>query len=92
MVLVDFYTATCQPCKAMEPILERVSRQYEGRAWCARLDAEKNPQTAEKYKIRGVPVLILFVAGEQKQRLMGVHHEQTLKSLLEFGLADQKGS
>jgi thioredoxin 1 len=87
VVLVDFYTDTCQPCKMMEPILEKVSNEYEGEVICARLDAEKNPETAEKFRIKGVPLLILFVGGDQKQRLMGVQNEQILKSLLDFGLA-----
>lgn len=86
VVLVDFYTPDCQPCKVMHPILEKVAKDYEGRAACARMDADKNPQTAERFRVRGVPAFVLFVKGEQKKKLVGIHNEQTLKSLLDSGL------
>ena len=89
VVLVDFYTTTCQPCKAIERIVERISQAYEGRALCARLDVEKNPATAKKYKIMGVPALMLFVNGEQKKKLLGPQNEEALRFLLDFGLGSQ---
>lgn len=88
VVLVDFYTTSCQPCKIMEPILEKVAKEYDNRAVCARMDAEKNPDTAKRFRIMGVPALVLFVRGEQKKKLVGVHNEQTLKALLDSGLDD----
>lgn len=70
-VLVDFTAAWCQPCKMLDPIVDQLARDWEGKVKVARLDADQNPDIMVRYGILGIPTLILFKNGEIKERISG---------------------
>ena len=59
-VLVDYWAEWCGPCKMIAPILDEVSRDYDGRVQVAKLNVDDNQEVAAKYGIRGIPTLMLF--------------------------------
>ncbi|MCL6262347.1 MULTISPECIES: thioredoxin TrxA [Craterilacuibacter] len=63
-VLVDYWAEWCGPCKMIAPILDDVSRDYEGRLKVVKLNIDQNEQTPPKFGIRGIPTLMLFKDGE----------------------------
>jgi len=65
-VLVDFYTTWCGPCKLQAPVLEGLSVEMEEMTF-AKLDAESST-VAEKFNVRSVPTLIIFVDGKEVAR------------------------
>lgn len=71
-VLVDFYADWCGPCKAMAPILEKVSSAMGGSAKILKVDVDRNPMAAHQFKIRSIPTLLLFHKGEIVWRQTGV--------------------
>ncbi len=82
-VLVDFWAEWCAPCRAIAPVLESLSEDYDGRATIAKLDIDANQQVAMKYGIRSIPTVMLFNQGEIVDTLVGVRPKPDYASSLE---------
>jgi len=70
-VLVDFYANWCGPCKMIAPYLDNLAEEYQGKVTVAKLDVDQNGQSALKYGVRGIPTMILFENGKQKEVIVG---------------------
>ncbi|KAL8459246.1 hypothetical protein ACS0TY_035818 [Phlomoides rotata] len=69
-VLVDFYATWCGPCQFMVPILEQVSESMINEIQIVKIDTEKYPAIADKYKIEALPTFILFKDGKPHDRFV----------------------
>ena len=85
-VLVDFWAPTCVPCKLQEPVIRRVAHDYEGELRVGRMDVFSHPEIPERYKIKGIPQLILFKQGQPVFERAGDHSLERLRELLETEL------
>jgi thioredoxin 1 len=66
---VDFWAEWCAPCRAMAPQLEKLAEQYAGKARFAKFDVQASIDIPTRYDVSNLPTLILFVAGEPRERL-----------------------
>lgn len=80
-VLVNFYADWCGPCRMLEPTVEHVADRTTGTVLTVDVDAHQ--RLVERYDVRGVPTLSLFVDGEPVERLVGVQDEATIRDLVE---------
>lgn len=71
-VLVDFWAEWCGPCRALGPVIESLSGQYEERAKIVKVDIDSNQQLAMKYGIRSIPTVMLFDKGQVAETFVGV--------------------
>ena len=82
-VLVDFWAEWCGPCRALAPIVEAVAKQYAGAARVVKLNVDDSPAVAQRYGIQGIPTLILFQDGEEKDRIIGAVSIETIARALD---------
>ena len=85
-VLVDFWAEWCGPCKAMDPILDDLSRELAGKVKIVKLDVDGNPSTVVKYNVRAMPTLMVFKDGEPADIKVGAGQSrvQLIKWLDQF--------
>lgn len=82
-VLVDFYSPTCGPCQMLAPVITNLARRYLGRALVAKIDTSRNPMTASRFHIRGVPTLLFFRKGQMVDQVVGAVAEPLLAQKLD---------
>jgi thioredoxin 1 len=79
-VVVDFWAPWCGPCHALEPVLERLENQANGRVGFAKLNVDQNPVSAARYEVFALPTAILFANGEAQEAVVGArspsHYER----------------
>ena len=85
-VLVDFWAEWCGPCKQIAPALEEIGAELEGRLTIAKINIDENPQTPTKYRVRGIPTLLLFKDGEVAAMKVGTAPKSDLASWVESNL------
>lgn len=78
-VLVDFGAEWCAPCKAILPLLERVSSEFQGRMEVVSVDIDRSPSLAARHGVMSVPTLLLFRDGKQVERIVGAVSEKELR-------------
>jgi thioredoxin 1 len=77
--VIDFYADWCGPCKMVAPILEELSKEYDGKLNIYKVDTEAEQDLAAVFGIRSIPS-ILFVPGEgQPQMAAGALPKETFK-------------
>ncbi|HSG59435.1 MAG TPA: thioredoxin [Woeseiaceae bacterium] len=86
-VLVDFWAEWCAPCRALGPIIESLSADYDGKVTVAKLDVDANQQVAMQYGIRSIPTVMLFDNGQVVDTFIGVRPKADYETSLERVLA-----
>jgi thioredoxin 1 len=72
-VVIDFHALWCGPCKVQSPILKEVADELGEKVRIIKIDVDKNPEIANKFRIQGVPTLMVFKNGEMKYKQAGLH-------------------
>lgn len=58
--IVDFYAEWCGPCKAVAPVLEELSKEYEGRLSIYKIDTDKEAELSAMFGIQSIPTLLFI--------------------------------
>ncbi len=82
-VFVDFYADWCGPCKMMAPSVDALAHERAGTALVAKVDTEAATQTAERFRITGIPTSIVFRNGQEVKRQSGAMPLGALRAMLD---------
>ena len=83
-ILVDFGAPWCGPCKIQGPIIEELAKEYALKPVAiAKLNIDENQELALRYRIVSIPTLAIFIKGEIKEQIIGVHDKDALAEKLE---------
>jgi thioredoxin 1 len=81
-VLVDFWAAWCGPCRLVAPLMDWAAELYGDRLKVVKMEVDPNPETIARYKVEGIPTLILFEKGEILARIEGAVGKQRIEAML----------
>jgi thioredoxin 1 len=82
-VLVDFWAEWCGPCRRLAPTIEAVAEEYAAKARVVKLNVDAGPATAKRYGIQGIPTLILFKDGAEKERIVGAASKEAIAAMID---------
>lgn len=86
-VLVDFWAEWCGPCRVVGPIVEELSKEYEGKAVIGKVDVDSNPNISMQFGIRNIPTLLVFKGGQIVDKQVGAVPKNILAQKLDAQLA-----
>ena len=64
-IVVDVWGEGCGPCKMIEPLIDQVAADFDGKARVGKLNIGENMSLAAKFGISGVPTILFFKGGEE---------------------------
>jgi thioredoxin 1 len=85
-VLVDFWAPWCAPCRMVEPVVEELAQDYDGKVGFVRVNVDNSPRIASQYGIMSIPTLILFKDGQPVSHTVGFRPKNELKKSLDEAL------
>lgn len=86
-VVIDFSAESwCAPCRAISPIIDKLSEKYIDKIKIGKIDIDNNTELANVYNVRGVPTVLFIREGQVVDKIVGAsqesNYEQKIESLI----------
>lgn len=81
--IVDFYADWCGPCKAIAPVLEELSKEYEGKLDIYKIDTDKEAELSSLFGIQSIPTLLFIPTSGAPMIQKGALPKNVLKQVIE---------
>lgn len=86
-VLIDFWAVWCGPCRMVSPIVDEISKDYDGKITVGKMNVDENRNIPMKYGIMSIPTLLIFKNGQVVDKLVGAVPKNMITSKLEAQLS-----
>ncbi|MEJ1087618.1 tetratricopeptide repeat protein [Microbacterium sp. Mu-80] len=80
-VVVDLWAEWCGPCKQLSPIIEKVTREQNGRVVLAKVDVDANPQIAQAFRAQSIPMVVALIGGQPVPMFTGAVPEEQVREV-----------
>lgn len=81
-VILDFGATWCGPCKKLEPILDQLAGEYEGRVRILKVDVGEAPATAQKFGVMSVPTVVFLKGGQKIHQFVGLESKDKITKMI----------
>jgi len=81
-VLIDFWAEWCGPCRMVGPIVEELSKEFEGKAVVGKVNVDHNPNISMNFGIRNIPTILFFKNGQVVDKQVGAVPKANLAAKL----------
>ena len=82
-VLVDFWAEWCGPCRMIAPSVEAIAEEYQEKAGVYKMNVDENMNVPQRFGIRGIPTLIVFKDGQEKERIVGAVSREAIAKVID---------
>ena len=80
-IVVDLWAEWCGPCKQLSPVIEKVTREQNGRVVLAKVDVDANPQIAQSFQATSIPMVVAIIAGQPVPMFNGAVPEAQVREV-----------
>lgn len=81
-VLVDFWAEWCAPCKALMPLLAKITEEYQGELVLAKVNCDIEQDVVARFGVRSLPTVVLFKDGQPVDGFAGAQPESAIRAML----------
>jgi thioredoxin len=81
--VVDFWAEWCGPCRAISPVLEELSKEYDGKVNVGKVNVDLNPQLSTSFNITSIPAIIFIKGGKVVDKLVGAQPKSNFVKKIE---------
>ncbi|TDX01176.1 thioredoxin [Dinghuibacter silviterrae] len=87
LTVVDFWAEWCGPCRAIGPVIEELSKDYNGKVNVGKVNVDNNPQVSMNYGITSIPAILFIKDGKVVDKLVGAQPKSNFVKKIEAHLA-----
>lgn len=80
VALIQFSADWCGPCRMISPMIDDISKEFEGKAVVGKLNVDENGETARFYNVMSIPTLLFFKNGQLVDKQVGVVSKDVLRN------------
>jgi thioredoxin 2 len=85
-LVVDFWAAWCEPCRAMAPVFERLAEEYAERARFAKVNVDASGALARRFNVRAIPTVLVLRQGTIVSNTVGAQTAARLRQIVDAAL------
>ena len=85
--VIDFWAEWCGPCRAIGPVIEELSKEYEGKVKVGKVNVDHNPQVSMNYGITSIPAILFVKNGQVVDKQVGAVPKSVLSQKLQAQVA-----
>ena len=85
--VIDFWAEWCGPCRAIGPVIEELSKEYDGKVNIGKVNVDTNPQVSMNYGITSIPAILFVKGGKVVDKLVGAQPKANFVKKIEAHLS-----
>lgn len=84
LTVIDFWAEWCGPCRAIGPVIEELSKEYDGKVNVGKVNVDNNPEVSMNYGITSIPAILFIKGGQVVDKLVGAQPKANFVKKIEL--------